>query len=70
MAIAAWKRIEKSLGYQRMKASLRRLVGTELRLQIEITVETIKLAIIISVPRLHRRNPRAQQRGFFHDPKL
>ncbi len=43
MAIAAWKHIEKSLGYQRMKASLRRLIGTELRLQIEITVKTIKL---------------------------
>jgi len=41
MAIAAWKRIEKSTGYQRLKTSLRRLIGTELRLQIETGVATI-----------------------------
>ncbi len=39
MAIAAWKRIERSAGYQRVKTSLRRLIGTELRLRIEIDVE-------------------------------
>jgi len=41
MALAAWKRVEKSVGYQRLKTSLRRLIGTELRLQIEIDIETV-----------------------------
>jgi len=41
MAIAAWKRIERSLGYQRAKTSLKRLIGTELRLRVEIRLETI-----------------------------
>ncbi len=42
MAIAAWKRIEKSPGYQRLKTSLRRLIGTELRLRVQIHIETIQ----------------------------
>lgn len=42
MAIAAWKRIERSLGYQRVKTSLRRLIGMELRLRVEIPVATIE----------------------------
>ena len=44
MANAAWKRIERSPGYQRMKTSLRRLIGTELRLRVELQVETIEHA--------------------------
>ena len=42
MAIAAWKRIEKSPGYQRAKTSLKRLVGKELRLPVELRVDTEK----------------------------
>ncbi len=42
MAIAAWKRIEKSPGYQRAKTSLGRLIGSELRLRVEIRLETIE----------------------------
>lgn len=42
MAIAAWKSIERSHGFQRLKTSLRRLIGTELRLRVEILPETIK----------------------------
>ncbi len=42
MAIATWKRFERSPGYQRMKTSLRRLIGTELRLRVELQVETIE----------------------------
>ena len=33
MALAAWKRIEKSPGYQRAKIQLKRLVGKELSLR-------------------------------------
>jgi hypothetical protein len=33
MAIAAWKRIEKTPGYQRKKRFFKRLVGKELRLE-------------------------------------
>lgn len=43
MAIAAWTRIERSSGYQRLKTSLRQLVGMELRLRAEIRVETINI---------------------------
>jgi len=42
MALAAWKRIERSPGYQRVKTSLRRLIGTELRLRVDVHVETIE----------------------------
>ena len=42
MAIAAWKRIEKTPGYQTKKRFLKRLVGKELRLKIEIDVESVK----------------------------
>ena len=41
MAIVAWKHIERSHGFQRLKTSLRRLIGTELRLYVETRVETI-----------------------------
>ena len=42
MAIAAWKRIETSHGFQRLKTSLRRRIGSELRLHVQIRVETIE----------------------------
>ena len=42
MAIAAWKRFEKSPGYQRAKTSLRRLIGTELRLRVETRIATLE----------------------------
>jgi len=42
MALAAWKRIERSPGYQRVKTSLRRLIGMELRLRFDFHVETIE----------------------------
>ncbi len=42
MAIAIWKRFETSPGYQRAKISLRRLVGKELNLQVELLVDTIE----------------------------
>ena len=42
MALAAWKHIERSPGYQRVKTLLRRLIGTELRLRVGIHVETIE----------------------------
>ena len=42
MAIATWKRIEKSAGYQRAKTSLKRLIGTELRLPVETKIATIE----------------------------
>ena len=41
MAIADWKRIEKSSRYRRLKTSLRRLIGTEPKLFVEVSVETI-----------------------------
>ena len=44
MANAAWKRFEKSPSYQRVKTSLRRFIGKELRLRIELQVETIEHA--------------------------
>jgi len=42
MAIAAWKRLEKSPGYQRKKLFFKRLVGKELRLKPEIRLDTVK----------------------------
>lgn len=42
MAIAAWKQIERSHAYQRLKTFLRRLIGTELRLQVEIDADTTR----------------------------
>lgn len=42
MAIAAWKRFEKTPGWQRKKRFLKRLTGKELRLQTEIEVPLIK----------------------------
>lgn len=42
MAIAAWKRFEKTPGWQRKKRFLKRLTGKELRLEVEISVPTIK----------------------------
>jgi FkbM family methyltransferase len=42
MAIAAWKRLEKSPGYQRKKLFWKRLVGKELRLKPEIRLDTVK----------------------------
>jgi FkbM family methyltransferase len=42
MAIAAWKRIEKTPGYQRKKRFFKRLVGKELRLNNDIDVPSIK----------------------------
>lgn len=42
MAIAAWKRLEKTPGYQRKKRFLKRLVGKELRLRIEHEVPLVK----------------------------
>ncbi len=41
VAIAAWKRIEKSPRYQRAKTSLKRLIGQELRLSVELRVPTL-----------------------------
>jgi len=41
MAIAAWRRIETSHRYLRAKTSLKRLLGKEINLQIEVEVETI-----------------------------
>ena len=42
MAIAAWKRLEKSPGYQRRKLFFKRLLGKELRLQPDIRINTVK----------------------------
>ena len=42
MAIAAWKRFEKTPGWQRKKRFLKRLTGKELRLKVELNVPTIK----------------------------
>ena len=42
MAIAAWKRFEKTPAWQRKKRFLKRLTGKELRLQVEIDVPTVK----------------------------
>jgi FkbM family methyltransferase len=42
MAIAAWKRLEKTPGYQKKKRFLKRLIGKELRLSNDIEVPVIK----------------------------
>lgn len=42
MAIAAWKRFEKTPGWQRKKRFLKRLTGKELRLKVEIDVPVVK----------------------------
>ncbi len=42
MAIAAWKRLEKTPGYQRKKRFLKRLVGKELTLKNDINIPVIK----------------------------
>jgi FkbM family methyltransferase len=42
MAIAAWKRLEKTPGYQKKKRFLKRLAGKELRLRNDIRVPVIK----------------------------
>ena len=42
MAIAAWKRLEKTPGYQKKKRFLKRLVGKELRLRLDIEVPLVK----------------------------
>ncbi len=42
MAIAAWKRLEKTPGYQRKKRFLKRLVGKELTLKNDINIAVIK----------------------------
>jgi len=40
VALAAWKRLEKTPRYQRAKVFLKRLIGKELRLKPELDVET------------------------------
>jgi FkbM family methyltransferase len=42
MAIAAWKRLEKTPGYQKKKRFLKRLVGKELKLRNDIDIPVIK----------------------------
>ena len=42
MAIAAWKRFEKTPGWQRKKRFLKRLVGKELRLRTDVDVPVVK----------------------------
>ena len=42
MAIAAWKRLEKTPGYQKKKRFLKRLIGQEIRLKNDIDVPVIK----------------------------
>lgn len=42
MAIAAWKRFEKTPGWQRKKRFLKRLTGKELRLKVELDIPVIK----------------------------
>jgi FkbM family methyltransferase len=42
MAIAAWKRLEKSPGYQRKKLFFKRLVGKELRLRPDTRIPVVK----------------------------
>jgi FkbM family methyltransferase len=44
MAIAAWKRFEKTPRYQRAKVALKRLAGKELRLKPEIKVTCVESA--------------------------
>ncbi|MDX1404891.1 MAG: FkbM family methyltransferase [Woeseiaceae bacterium] len=42
MAIAAWKRLEKTPGYQKKKRFFKRLIGKELRLKKDIEVPIVK----------------------------
>lgn len=42
MAIAAWKRLEKTPGYQRKKLFFKRLVGRELRLAPDVQLHAVK----------------------------
>ena len=42
MAIAAWKRLEKSPGYQRKKLFFKRLVGKEPRLRADVAIRVVK----------------------------
>jgi hypothetical protein len=42
MAIAAWKRLEKTPGYQKKKRFFKRLIGKELRLRNDIEVPIVK----------------------------
>lgn len=42
MAIAAWKRLEKTPGYQRRKLFLKRLLGKEPRLSPDLEIRTVK----------------------------
>jgi FkbM family methyltransferase len=42
MAIAAWKRFEKTPQWQRKKRFLKRLIGKELRLRVELDVPIVK----------------------------
>jgi FkbM family methyltransferase len=42
MAIAAWKRLEKTPGYQKKKRFVKRLIGKELRLKIDMHVPLVK----------------------------
>ena len=42
MAIAAWKRLEKTPGYQKKKRFLKRLIGKEIRLRNDIDIPVIK----------------------------
>lgn len=42
MAIAAWKRLEKTPGYQKKKRFFKRLIGKELRLRNDIKVPVVK----------------------------
>ena len=42
MAIAAWKRLEKTPGYQKKKRFLKRLIGKELKLRADIEIPVIK----------------------------
>lgn len=42
MAVAAWKRLEKTPGYQRKKLLLKRLVGREPRLKPDVEIRTVQ----------------------------
>ena len=42
MAIAAWKRLEKTPGYQRKKLFFKRLVGREPRLRPDVTINAAR----------------------------
>ena len=42
MAIAAWKRLEQTPGYQKKKRFLKRMIGKELKLRDDIEIPVIK----------------------------